>query len=868
MKPNHKGNQGRRAKSVPQKKRKLDTQNPEVQKRVQKKSLKKEKFADVETLQAQITQTLPPTGIYKPQDLPENEESHKNSSVSMLNATRFADLPLSKHSIMGLKTAKYVNLTETQRATIPHALGGRDMLVAAKTGSGKTLSFLIPAIEKLYAERWTNFDGLGVLILVPVRELAMQIFDVLKSFCSLHDFSAGLIIGGKDVDVEKSRIGKINVLIATPGRLLHHMDQTYGFYTDNLKLLIFDEADRTLDMGFDQDINSILNNLPKSRQTLLFSATLSKSIRTLAKLSLRKPEYIFLHQDSDKVLNAGLTANSEKTTSEGDASSKDLSMPKRLAQFYMECNLADKLDLLFSFMKSHQQTKSIIFFSSCKQVRFAYEAFKLLKPGVSLMELHGRMKQEKRVNIYYEFSKKKFAALFATDIASRGMDFPRVDWVIQVDCAEDPQTYVHRVGRTARYKAGGNSLAFFAKSELSMITKLKEKGVVMKKIQSNPKKALTIKSSLQSLCSEHADLKYLAQKSFVSYVRSIYLTPDKEVFKVDDLPLEEYAQSLGLMIRPQIKFVTGPSAKNTSYDNQKATEEEMGLLSQDLTPQPIEEEKPKKKSKLAKLKEKLKQKKLDALKKAGQADKDDQEEQKKKTSTDDNDKEVSQKEAMEIDLNTPESDDEETSDDDQFENDEDREKYLERKEKFKARNDNIDRVDRKFKKMKNRRTKLQFMEATEKLRTVEDSGDADDLLVKKTDNRAIDKLDVGGIPKLPRLSKRQLNKIKPDGHYGGKNITRFDEDGNPIKPELSMFESARTAADVSGDSTHIQSLVEKMKEQDQIDKLEHKEKLQQKKLKKKESRKRQKLGENDAEGPVAIFAGDGEGSEQGQSDDE
>ena len=136
-----------------------------------------------------------------------------------------------------------------------HALNGRDIVCSARTGSGKTLSYLVPVVEALYRARWTQFDGLGALVLVPTRELGMQAFEVLRSFGGLHDLSAALIIGGKDVALERQHIATMNIIVATPGRLLQHLDETALFDGSNLKVLVMDEVDRMLDMGFKQQVD-------------------------------------------------------------------------------------------------------------------------------------------------------------------------------------------------------------------------------------------------------------------------------------------------------------------------------------------------------------------------------------------------------------------------------------------------------------------------------------------------------------------------------------------------------------------------------------------------------------------------------------
>eukprot|EP00002_Diphylleia_rotans_P028369 TRINITY_DN5727_c0_g1_i1.p1 TRINITY_DN5727_c0_g1~~TRINITY_DN5727_c0_g1_i1.p1 ORF type:complete len:846 (+),score=232.93 TRINITY_DN5727_c0_g1_i1:48-2585(+) len=444
---------------------------------------------------------------------------------------RFADLPITRATFDGLSKASYVNMTEIQRTSIPHALAGRDVLGAAKTGSGKTVAFLVPVLERLARAKWTQHDGVGAIVITPTRELALQIFDVLKKIGRFHSFSAGLVIGGKDLKIERNVIGHMNILICTPGRLLQHMDETSGFECSNLQILVLDEADRILDLGFSKSMNAIIENLPIERQTLLFSATQTKSVQDLARLSLKEPEYVSIYKESV------------------------VDTPQKLVQHYMVCPLQDKMDLLYSFIKTHLKVKSIVFLSTCKQVRFVYEAFCRMRPGVPVLCLHGKMKQHRRLEVYYEFCEKKAAVIFATDIAARGLDFPAVDWVLQVDCPEDLATYIHRVGRTARYQAGGRALLFLLPSEESGMVKLFDDGKIpVKKILANPDRKLTTLGSLQQYITEDPEFKYLAQKAFISYMRSIYLMPNKEIFDVHKLPTAEYSLSLGLIGTPKIKF--------------------------------------------------------------------------------------------------------------------------------------------------------------------------------------------------------------------------------------------------------------------------------------------------------------------------
>ncbi|KAM7337594.1 probable ATP-dependent RNA helicase DDX10 isoform X1 [Alexandromys fortis] len=452
--------------------------------------------------------------------------------INVNEITRFSDFPLSKKTLKGLQEAQYRLVTEIQKQTIGLALQGKDVLGAAKTGSGKTLAFLVPVLEALYRLQWTSADGLGVLIISPTRELAYQTFEVLRKVGKNHDFSAGLIIGGKDLKHEAERINNINILVCTPGRLLQHMDETICFHATNLQMLVLDEADRILDMGFADTMNAIIENLPKKRQTLLFSATQTKSVKDLARLSLKDPEYVWVHEKAK------------------------YSTPATLEQNYIVCELHQKISVLFSFLRSHLKKKSIVFFSSCKEVQYLFRVFCRLRPGISILALHGRQQQMRRMEVYNEFVRKRAAVLFATDIAARGLDFPAVNWVLQFDCPEDANTYIHRAGRTARYKEDGEALLILLPSEeQGMVQQLLQKKVPVKEIKINPEKLIDVQKKLESFLAQDQDLKERAQRCFVSYIRSVYLMKDKEVFNVSKLPITEYALSLGLAVAPRIRFL-------------------------------------------------------------------------------------------------------------------------------------------------------------------------------------------------------------------------------------------------------------------------------------------------------------------------
>lgn len=489
------------------------------------------------------------------------------------SASDFSTLPLSQATRTGLEASHFKTLTTIQAKAIPAALKGRDILGAAKTGSGKTLAFLVPVLENLYRKRWTEYDGLGALILSPTRELAIQIFEVLRKIGRNHAFSAGLVIGGKSLQEERERLGRMNILVATPGRILQHMDQTADLDIGNLQMLVLDEADRILDMGFQNAVDAIVDHLPKERQTLLFSATQTKKINDLVRLSLQDPEFVSVHE------------------------SANTATPSKLQQNYIVTPLPEKLDVLWSFLRSNTKKKIIVFLSSGKQVRFVYEAFRHLQPGIPLLHLHGNQKQTARLDITTRFSRTQHACLFATDVAARGLDFPAVDWVVQVDAPESSDTYIHRVGRTARFDREGHSVLFLDPSEESgMLAALEKRKVILEKINVRQKKMQdTLKNQLQNMNFQDPELKYLGQKAFVNYVRSIHVQPDKETFKLKELDLEGFAASLGLPGAPRVKFMKGDDTKtrkNMPRALAAALEDEMSDDEEESAKAQKEKEKP------------------------------------------------------------------------------------------------------------------------------------------------------------------------------------------------------------------------------------------------------------------------------------
>jgi ATP-dependent RNA helicase DDX18/HAS1 len=319
--------------------------------------------------------------------------------ITGATAQQFSELNLSEKTMKAIADMKFEKMTEIQQRGIPPLLAGRDVLGAAKTGSGKTLAFLIPAVEMLSSLRFKPRNGTGVIVVSPTRELALQIFGVARELMAHHSQTYGIVIGGANRRAEAEKLVKgVNLLIATPGRLLDHLQNTQGFVFKNLKALVIDEADRILEIGFEDEMRQIVKVLPKDeRQTMLFSATQTTKVEDLARISLR-PGPLYINVDNQK----------EHSTVEG------------LEQGYVVCDSDKRFLLLFSFLKRNLKKKIIVFFSSCACVKYHAELLNYI--DLPVLDLHGKQKQQKRTNTFFEFCNAKQGTLICTDVAARGLD--------------------------------------------------------------------------------------------------------------------------------------------------------------------------------------------------------------------------------------------------------------------------------------------------------------------------------------------------------------------------------------------------------------------------------------------------------------
>lgn len=358
--------------------------------------------------------------------------------------------PLSSNSLEVVRKLGFEFMTPVQSAAIPYFMQNTDVAVEAITGSGKTLAFVLPIVEILSrrSEPWSAGET-GALILTPTRELATQIASVVKSFLQNSSLFLVLLIGGKDLQENITSINThgAHLVVATPGRLvdvLSRQDCKLASSVRSLEVLVLDEADRLLELGFEQSINTVLSYLPKQRRTGLFSATLNQDVKALIRAGMRNPVTITV---KDKQTSTDLTPT-----------------PKSLANFYLVCEAEEKVLALFTLLQNLRDQKIIVFFATCASVSYFGTLARRLFPELNILSLHGKM-HSKRQKLFTQFSSCSNGCLMCTDVMARGVDFPSVDWVIQFDPPSCTKSFVHRCGRTARMGKKGQALVMLLPSE-------------------------------------------------------------------------------------------------------------------------------------------------------------------------------------------------------------------------------------------------------------------------------------------------------------------------------------------------------------------------------------------------------------------
>ncbi|KAI7725544.1 hypothetical protein M8C21_017736, partial [Ambrosia artemisiifolia] len=472
-----------------------------------------------------------------------------------LTDTRFSDLnpPLSTQVLDALTSSGFEYCTPVQAATIPLLCTYKDVAVDAATGSGKTLAFVVPLVEIL--RRTTSVKPHQVLgiIISPTRELSSQIYHVAQPFISsLPDVKPVLLVGGSEVksDIKKIEDEGANLLIGTPGRLHDIMDRMDILDFRNLEILILDEADRLLDMGFQKQINSIISSLPKLRRTGLFSATQTDAVEELAKAGLRNPVRVEVRAE---------------TKSLGCSSSEHPTSSKTPSGLHIEAS-DKKSSQLVDFFINNKSKKMIVYFMTCASVDYwgvVLPRLAALK-GLSLISLHGKMKQSAREKALASFTSLSGGILMCTDVAARGLDIPGVDCIVQYDPPQDPNVFIHRVGRTARLGRQGSAVVFLLPKEEAYVDFLRVKRIPIEERMCS-EDALDVVPHLRAAAQKDRDVMEKGLRAFVSYIRAYKEHHCNFILRWKDLEIGKLGMGYGLLQLPSMSEVKQNSLSTDGF---------------------------------------------------------------------------------------------------------------------------------------------------------------------------------------------------------------------------------------------------------------------------------------------------------------
>ncbi|OEL23175.1 DEAD-box ATP-dependent RNA helicase 25 [Dichanthelium oligosanthes] len=449
---------------------------------------------------------------------------------SYLTETRFDQCAISPLSLKAVKDAGYERMTRVQEATLPIILQGKDVLAKAKTGTGKTVGFLLPAIEVLSA--LPHSTSINLLVMCPTRELANQVAAEARKLLKYHrSLGVQVVIGGTRLPQEQRSMqaNPCQILVATPGRLKDHLENTPGFSTriKGVKVLVLDEADRLLDMGFRRDIEKIISFIPKERQTLLFSATVPEEVRQISHVAMRK-DYEFIN-----------------TVQEGDEETHS-----QVNQMYMIAPLDLHFSILYEVLKKHvaedAEYKVIVFCTTAMVTKLVAEVLSQLK--LNIREIHSRKSQSARTKVSDEFRKSKGLILVSSDVSARGVDYPDVTLVIQVGLPADREQYIHRLGRTGRKGKEGQGILLLAPWEMHFLSTVNDLSI-------SEAATPSVDSSIQAVVKDAVRRVEMKSKESAYQAWLGYYNSNKTISR-DKARLvrlaEEFSQSMGLAVPPAI----------------------------------------------------------------------------------------------------------------------------------------------------------------------------------------------------------------------------------------------------------------------------------------------------------------------------
>jgi ATP-dependent RNA helicase DeaD len=392
----------------------------------------------------------------------------------------FQQFGLKEEILKGIKDLYFIEPTPIQKQAIPLALEGKDLIGQAQTGTGKTAAFVIPMLQRIDL-KLSDVQG---LIMTPTRELAIQIAEDVQDLAKYTDLKVISLHGGRDIQAQMNKLNnKVHIIVGTPGRILDHLRRE-TLHLGRLKMLVLDEADKMLEMGFQEDVETIIALTGVKKQTLLFSATMPDKVKHLAHRFMHQPPHIRVEMKQ---------ITSEKTK-----------------QYYYVMNQSDKLDNLQKLLGELQPYLAIIFVNTQKRVEQVTEELQL--QGLEAKALHGGLSQNKREQLMEAFRQVKFQYLICTDIAARGVDVEGVTHVVNYDLPSDSESYIHRVGRTGRAGEEGTAITFVSPRQRSVMLKI-EKAIKQKIEEKLLTKGKGFKEASKNNSPEHEKKRFKKERN-------------------------------------------------------------------------------------------------------------------------------------------------------------------------------------------------------------------------------------------------------------------------------------------------------------------------------------------------------------------
>ncbi|XP_021748836.1 DEAD-box ATP-dependent RNA helicase 31-like [Chenopodium quinoa] len=459
---------------------------------------------------------------------------------SYLSETRFDQCSISPLSLKAIKDVGYEKMTMVQAATLPVILKGKDVMAKAKTGTGKTVAFLLPSIETVLktppAGRDQKKPPILVLVICPTRELATQAAKEAKTLLKYHpSIGAQVVIGGTRLSLEQkhTQTNPCQILVATPGRLIDHMENTAGFATRlrGVKILVLDEADHLLDMGFRKAIEKIIAAVPKERQTLLFSATVSDEVHQICHIALKR----------DHQFISTVQEGSEETHA-------------KVSQVHLVAPLENQFPLLYTILKDHisdDVNYKVLVFCTTAMVT-AFVADLLGELNLNVREIHSRKPQSYRTKVSDEFRMSKGIILVTSDVSARGVDYPDVTLVIQVGAPSEREQYIHRLGRTGRKGKEGQGILLLAPWEDSFLKSIKDLPITKATPPIvDPDTRKKVERALSKVDMQSKEKAYQAWLGYYNSNKSV----GRDKMKLVEVA-NEFSRSMGLDTPPAIAKIT------------------------------------------------------------------------------------------------------------------------------------------------------------------------------------------------------------------------------------------------------------------------------------------------------------------------